>query len=47
MPLFGLSLFSWLLMLAGAAMAIRSVTVVANSILLGRYKTRFGNIKKL
>lgn len=46
-PLFGLSLFSYLPMLAGAAMAISSVTVVTNSILLNRYKTKFGNIKKL
>jgi hypothetical protein len=30
-----------LLMLAGIAMAMNSVTVVGNSILLGRYKQRF------
>jgi hypothetical protein len=31
----------WLPMLAGLAMAMNSVTVVGNSILLGRYKQRF------
>jgi Cu+-exporting ATPase len=40
-PVFGLDMFSWLPILAGVAMAISSVTVVANSILLGRYKPRF------
>jgi len=40
-PVFSLSMFSWLPILAGVAMAISSVTVVANSILLGRYKPRF------
>ena len=32
-------------MLAGIAMAMSSVTVVGNSILLGRYKPRFASIK--
>src|ERR671918_521238 len=37
-PFLGVSIFGWLPMLAGAAMAMSSVTVVGNSILLGRYK---------
>lgn len=37
----GLSIFSWLPMLAGAAMTVSSVTVVSNSILLGRYRPKF------
>lgn len=37
-PLLGLSVFGWLPILAGAAMALSSVTVVGNSILLGRYR---------
>lgn len=32
-------------MLAGLAMAMSSVTVVGNSILLGRYKPRFAPVK--
>jgi len=32
-------------MLAGVAMAMSSVTVVGNSILLGRYKSRFAKKK--
>jgi Cu+-exporting ATPase len=40
-PVFGLGMFSWLPILAGAAMAISSVTVVGNSILLGRYRPKF------
>jgi Cu+-exporting ATPase len=40
-PIFGLGMFSWLPILAGAAMAISSVTVVANSMLLGRYEPKF------
>ncbi len=40
-PFMGLEVFSWLPILAGAAMALSSVTVVGNSILLGRYKPRF------
>jgi hypothetical protein len=34
-------MFGWLPMLAGLAMAMSSVTVVGNSILLGRYKPKF------
>jgi P-type Cu+ transporter len=37
-PVFGLSVFGWLPILAGIAMAMSSVTVVTNSLLLGRYK---------
>ncbi|MDP9289659.1 MAG: heavy metal translocating P-type ATPase [Thermoproteota archaeon] len=37
-PLLGVNMFGWLPLLAGAAMAMSSVTVVGNSILLGRYK---------
>lgn len=40
-PLFGLNMFGWLPMLAGLAMAMSSVTVVGNSIVLGRYKPKF------
>jgi Cu+-exporting ATPase len=38
-PFLGLSVFGWLPILAGLAMAMSSVTVVTNSLLLGRYKT--------
>ncbi|MCI0558096.1 MAG: heavy metal translocating P-type ATPase [Nitrososphaera sp.] len=40
-PFLGLSVFGWLPILAGAAMALSSVTVVGNSILLGRYRPKF------
>jgi Cu+-exporting ATPase len=40
-PFLGLSVFGWLPILAGAAMALSSVTVVGNSILLVRYKSKF------
>jgi P-type Cu+ transporter len=40
-PIFGIGIFGWLPMLAGLAMAMSSVTVVGNSILLGRYKPKF------
>ena len=40
-PLLGLSVFGWLPILAGAAMALSSVTVVGNSILLGRYRPHY------
>ena len=39
-PFFGLSVFGWLPILAGIAMAMSSVTVVTNSLLLGRYKPK-------
>src|SRR3712207_1606999 len=44
-PFLGLSVFGWLPILAGAAMALSSVTVVGNSILLGRYRPRYVAIK--
>ena len=40
-PFLGAGIFGWLPMLAGLAMAMSSVTVVGNSILLGRYKPKF------
>ena len=40
-PFLGIGIFGWLPMLAGVAMAMSSVTVVGNSILLGRYKPKF------
>jgi P-type Cu+ transporter len=40
-PFLGVGIFGWLPMLAGVAMAMSSVTVVGNSILLGRYKPKF------
>ena len=44
-PFLGLSVFGWLPILAGAAMALSSVTVVANSMLLGRYRPKFAGVK--
>jgi Cu+-exporting ATPase len=44
-PFLGLSVFGWLPILAGAAMALSSVTVVGNSILLGRYRPRYAVAK--
>ena len=44
-PFLGIGIFGWLPMLAGLAMAMSSVTVVGNSILLGRYKPRFAPAK--
>ncbi len=41
-PFLGLSVFGWLPILAGIAMAMSSVTVVTNSLLLGRYKPGLG-----
>lgn len=35
----------WLPILAGAAMALSSVTVVGNSLLLGRYRPRFAAVR--
>ena len=40
-PFLGVGIFGWLPMVAGVAMAMSSVTVVGNSILLGRYKPKF------
>ena len=39
-PFLGVGIFGWLPMLAGIAMAMSSLTVVGNSVLLGRYKPR-------
>ncbi len=44
-PFMGVGIFGWLPMLAGLAMAMSSVTVVGNSMLLGRYKPKFAVIK--
>jgi Cu+-exporting ATPase len=44
-PFLGVGIFGWLPMLAGLAMAMSSVTVVGNSILLGRYKPKFATAK--
>ncbi|MDW0121468.1 MAG: heavy metal translocating P-type ATPase [Nitrososphaeraceae archaeon] len=46
-PFLGLSVFGWLPILAGAAMALSSVTVVGNSILLGRYRPRYAAAKPM
>jgi Cu+-exporting ATPase len=45
-PFMGVGIFRWLPMLAGLAMAMSSITVVGNSILLGRYKPRFATTKQ-
>ena len=45
-PLLGLSVFGWLPILAGAAMALSSVTVVANSLLLGRYRPSYARRRR-
>lgn len=45
-PILGLSVFGWLPILAGVAMAMSSVTVVTNSLLLGRYKPTIKNRSK-
>jgi Cu+-exporting ATPase len=39
-PFLGVGIFGWLPMMAAVAMAMSSVTVVSNSILLGRYKPK-------
>jgi len=44
-PFLGAGIFSWLPFLAAAAMAMSSVTVVSNSLLLGRYKPQFTSRK--
>ena len=46
-PFLGLSVFGWLPILAGVAMALSSVTVVGNSLMLGRYKPRFAAVKPM
>jgi P-type Cu+ transporter len=45
-PFLGASIYSWLPLLAAAAMAMSSVTVVSNSLLLGRYRPKFAVAKK-
>ncbi|MDQ3083925.1 MAG: heavy metal translocating P-type ATPase [Thermoproteota archaeon] len=45
-PILGLSVFGWLPILAGVAMAMSSVTVVTNSLLLGSYKPTIKNRSK-
>jgi Cu+-exporting ATPase len=42
-PVFGIGVFGWLPILAGIAMALSSVTVVTNSLLLGKYKPKYKN----
>src|SRR5688500_15060612 len=42
-PLLGVGIFGWLPMLAALAMAMSSVTVVGNSLLLGRYRPKFSH----
>ncbi len=37
-PILGIGIFGWLPILAGVAIAMSSVTVVTNSLLLGKYK---------
>lgn len=44
-PFLGPQVYAWLPFLAAGAMALSSVTVVSNSLLLGRYKAKFA-IKK-
>jgi P-type Cu+ transporter len=44
-PFLGLGVFGWLPILAGAAMALSSVTVVGNSMLLGRYRPKYALAK--
>jgi Cu+-exporting ATPase len=44
-PFLGLNVFGWLPILAAGAMALSSVTVVGNSILLGRYRPRYAAAK--
>lgn len=45
-PFLGAGIFSWLPFLAAGAMAMSSVTVVSNSLLLGRYKPKFASKKQ-
>ena len=45
-PLLGIGIFGWLPMLAAVAMAMSSVTVVSNSILLGRYNPKLSRTQR-
>lgn len=45
-PFLGPGIYAWLPFLAAAAMAMSSVTVVSNSLLLGRYNPKFVRRKK-
>ncbi len=40
-PFLGIGIFGWLPILAGIAMALSSVTVVTNSLLLGKYRPQY------
>ena len=44
-PIFGPQIYEWLPFLAAGAMALSSVSVVANSLLLGKYRPKFTPIK--
>jgi hypothetical protein len=44
-PFLGLNVFGWLPILVVVAMALGSVTVGGNSLLLGRYRPRFAAVK--
>jgi P-type Cu+ transporter len=44
-PFLGAGVYAWLPFMAAGAMALSSVTVVGNSLLLGRYKPKFAVIK--
>src|SRR5215210_4580039 len=43
-PIFGAEMYAWLPFLSAAAMAMSSVSVVGNSLLLGRYKPEFPSL---
>ena len=45
-PIVGAGMYAWLPILAAAAMAMSSVTVVSNSLLLGSYKPKFATTKR-